>query len=62
MMRSMLADQPYSEVVRTQGESAMRPLTITFSTLSPSTSFISLVNGSNSALSSKFFFLILILD
>merc|ERR1739846_282023 len=24
MIRSMLADQPYSEVVRTQGESAMR--------------------------------------
>merc|ERR1719433_396207 len=34
MMRSMFADQPYSEVVRTQGESAMRPLTRTFSTLS----------------------------
>merc|ERR1712151_317720 len=31
MMRSMFADQPYSEVVSTQGESAMRPLTITFS-------------------------------
>merc|ERR1712146_860703 len=26
MMRSMLADQPYSEVVRTQGESAIREL------------------------------------
>merc|ERR1712203_1287308 len=35
MMRSMLADQPYSEVVRTHGESAMRELTRTFSTLSP---------------------------
>merc|ERR1711959_2719 len=35
MMRSMLADQPYSDVVRTQGESAMRLLTRTFSTLSP---------------------------
>merc|ERR1719183_2489689 len=35
MMRSMFADQPYSEVVRTQGESAMRELTRTFSTLSP---------------------------
>merc|ERR1712232_1286009 len=34
MMRSMFADQPYSDVVRTQGESAMRELTITFSTLS----------------------------
>merc|ERR1711988_1652573 len=27
MMRSMLADQPYSEVVSTQGESAMREVT-----------------------------------
>eukprot|EP00490_Sorites_sp_Unknown_P030214 CAMPEP_0114668672 /NCGR_PEP_ID=MMETSP0191-20121206/36690_1 /TAXON_ID=126664 /ORGANISM="Sorites sp." /LENGTH=40 /DNA_ID= /DNA_START= /DNA_END= /DNA_ORIENTATION= len=26
MMRSMLADHPYSEVVKTQGESAMREL------------------------------------
>merc|ERR1712193_93155 len=56
MIRSMFADQPYSEVVSTQGESAMRPLTTTFSTLSPSTSFISLVNGSNSAFSSSSFF------
>merc|ERR1711870_17237 len=57
MMRSILAAQPYSEVVSTQGESAMRPLTTTFSTLSPSTSFISLVRGSNSAfISSNFFF------
>merc|ERR1712190_519028 len=30
MMRSMFADQPYSEVVSTQGESAMRELTMTF--------------------------------
>merc|ERR1712050_431292 len=35
MMRSMFADQPYSDVVSTQGESAMRELTSTFSTLSP---------------------------
>merc|ERR1719321_1694588 len=35
MMRSMFADQPYSDVVRTHGESTMRSLTITFSTLSP---------------------------
>merc|ERR1711862_268689 len=42
MMRSMFADQPYSEVVRTQGESAIRELISTFSTLSPSTSFMSL--------------------
>merc|ERR1711933_656284 len=57
MMRSIFADQPYSDVVSTQGESAMRELTKTFSTLSPNTSFISLVSGSNSALhSSSFFF------
>merc|ERR1719277_1939588 len=56
MMRSMFADQPYSEVVRTHGESAIRELMSTFSTLSPSTSFISLVNGSNSAFNSSSFF------
>eukprot|EP00438_Fugacium_kawagutii_P014462 Skav223509 [mRNA] locus=scaffold1160:207113:215164:+ [translate_table: standard] len=56
MMRSMLADQPYSEVVKTQGESAMRELTSTFSTLSPSTSFMSFVSGSNSAFNSSIFF------
>merc|ERR1719499_1935385 len=56
MMRSMFALQPYSEVVRTQGESAMREETMTFSTLSPSTSFMSFVSGSNSALSSSSFF------
>ena len=31
-MRSMFADQPYSEVVKTQGESAMREEMMTFST------------------------------
>merc|ERR1712232_742030 len=41
MMRSMLADHPYSDVVKTHGESAILLLTTTFSTLSPSTSFIS---------------------
>merc|ERR1712021_69731 len=56
MMRSMFADQPYSEVVKTHGESAKRELTTTFSTLSPSTSFINLVRGSNSAFSSSIFF------
>merc|ERR1711972_749459 len=56
MMRSMFADQPYSEVVSTHGESAMRELTSTFSTLSPSTSFMSLVKGSNSAFNSSSFF------
>ena len=34
-MRSMFADQPYSEVVNTQGESANLELTMTFSVLSP---------------------------
>merc|ERR1711865_1248233 len=56
IMRSMFADQPYSEVVKTHGEYAMRALTMTFSTLSPSTSFMSFVRGSNSALSSSSFF------
>merc|ERR1719488_445987 len=56
MMRSMFADQPYSEVVRTQGESTIRELTKTFSTLSPKTSFMSFVRGSNSAFSSSSFF------
>merc|ERR1711979_128570 len=56
MIRSMLADQPYSDVVSTQGESAKRELIKTFSTLSPSTSFISLVGGSNSAFNSSIFF------
>merc|ERR1712025_102096 len=56
MMRSMFADQPYSDVVRTHGESTMRSLTTTFSTLSPNTSFISLVKGSNSAFNSSSFF------
>merc|ERR1712046_487130 len=46
IIRSMFADQPYSDVVKTHGESAIRVLTITFSTLSPRTSFISFVNGS----------------
>merc|ERR1711972_258495 len=56
MIRSMLADQPYSDVVSTQGESAIRELTTTFSTLSPSTSFMSFVSGSNSAFNSSIFF------
>merc|ERR1712137_1230321 len=56
MIRSMFADHPYSEVVSTQGESAIRLLTTTFSTLSPKTSFMSFVRGSNSAFSSSNFF------
>merc|ERR1719146_620792 len=53
MMRSMLADQPYSEVTSTHGDSLMRLETITFSTLSPSTSLISLQRVSNSAFCSS---------
>merc|ERR1719243_392243 len=41
MMRSMFADQPYSPVTRTHGESARRVETTTLSTLSSRTSFIS---------------------
>merc|ERR1712118_510148 len=55
MIRSIFADHPYSDVVRTHGESAMRSLMTTFSTLSPNTSFISLVKGSNSAFNSSSF-------
>ena len=56
VMRSMFADQPHSEVVSTHGESAIRPLTTTFWTLSPSTSSMSLVKGSNYAWSSSSIF------
>merc|ERR1712194_763805 len=40
IIRSMLADQPYSPVTKTQGESARQLKTTTFSTLSPKTCFI----------------------
>lgn len=50
MMRSMLADQPYSPVTSTHGESARRFDTTTLSTLSASTSFISLHRPSDAAL------------
>merc|ERR1711871_1506584 len=40
MMRSMLADQPYSPVTSTHGESARRLETMTLSTLSSSTSIL----------------------
>merc|ERR1719488_363546 len=53
MMRSMLADQPYSPVTSTQGESTMRLETTTFSTLSSSTSFMSLQRPSVAALASS---------
>merc|ERR1719401_529132 len=62
MMRSIFADQPYSEVVSTHGESAMRPLTTTFSTLSPSTSFISLVRLELRLEFLKLLLLVLVLD
>merc|ERR1719222_1107654 len=53
MMRSMLADQPYSPVTRTQGESARRVETTTLSTLSSRTSFMSLQRPSVAALASS---------
>merc|ERR1719401_466358 len=53
MMRSMLADQPYSPVTRQQGLSARRFDTTTFSTLSSRTSFISLHNPSALAFASS---------
>merc|ERR1719453_392765 len=53
MMRSMLADQPYSPVTSTQGESTMRLDTTTFSTLSSSTSFMSLQRPLVAALASS---------
>merc|ERR1712137_596561 len=56
IIRSMFADQPCSDVVKTHGESAIREVTTTFSTLSPNTSFINFVKGSNSAFSSSIFF------
>merc|ERR1719263_1700041 len=56
MMRSMLADQPYSPVTRTQGESARRVETTTLSTLSSRTSFMSLQRPSVAALASSNFF------
>ena len=55
MVRSMLADQPYSDVVRTHGESTILSLIIIFSTLSPSTSFDNFINSSNSAFGSSSF-------
>merc|ERR1719274_352538 len=53
MMRSMLADQPYSPVTSTHGESARRLETMTLSPLSSSTSFMSLHRPSVAALASS---------
>merc|ERR1719152_6878 len=53
MMRSMFADQPYSPVTRTHGESARRVETTTLSTLSSKTSFMSLQRPSVAALASS---------
>merc|ERR1719261_1404548 len=53
MMRSMFADQPYSPVTRTHGESARRVETTTLSTLSSRTSFMSLQRPSVAALASS---------
>merc|ERR1719378_790273 len=57
MMRSMLADQPYSPVTSTHGESARRVDTMTLSTLSSRTSFMSLQRPSVGALASSTSFL-----
>merc|ERR1719337_138383 len=54
MMRSMLADQPYSPVTSTHGESARRLETMTLSTLSSSTSFMSLHRPSVAALAPSY--------
>ena len=51
-MRSALTAQLYSEVARTNGESAKREFATTFSTISPGTSLMSFVKGSSSALGS----------
>lgn len=57
MILSILADQPYSPVTKTQGEWSTLWPTTTFSTLSPKTSLINLHKGSNEAFySSNFFF------
>merc|ERR1712054_115040 len=53
MMRSMLADQPYSPVTSTQGESARRPETTHLSTLSSSTSFMPMQRPSVAAFASS---------
>eukprot|EP00974_Lingulodinium_polyedra_P073494 7114215-Lingulodinium_polyedra.AAC.1 len=52
-----VADQPYSEVSWTQGETAKRPPTTTCPTSSPRTFFMSFVSGPNSPSSSSSFFL-----
>merc|ERR1719213_1139575 len=52
MMRSMLADHPYSPVTRQQGESARRLDTTTFSTLESRMSLICLHRPSHAALAS----------
>jgi len=57
MILSIFADQPYSPVTKTHGDSEILVPTKTFSTLSPKTSLINLHNGSYDAFcSSNFFF------
>ena len=46
MILSIFADQPYSPVTKTQGDSEILCPTTTFSTLSPKTSLMSLQRGS----------------
>jgi hypothetical protein len=56
MILSILAVHPYSPVTKTHGESSILYPRVTFSTLSPRTSLISLHRGSNLAFSSSCFF------
>jgi hypothetical protein len=57
MILSILADQPYSPVTKTQGEASILCPTTTFSTFSPKTSLINLHNGSKEAFCSSNYFL-----
>jgi len=57
MILSILADQPYSPVTKTHGDSLILYPTTTFSTLSPKTSLINLQRGSYEAFYSSNFFL-----
>jgi len=57
MILSIFADQPYSPVTNTHGDSEILVPTNTFSILSPNTSLTNLHNGSYDAFySSNFFF------
>jgi len=57
LRRTVFADQPHSGMVSTQGESAMRPLTVTFCVVSPIAPLASFASDSKTNLSSLSFFL-----